>query len=790
MQPGAAVRAPARSVNDGSAQRVSVGAAMSACLPAQVVADCGDDELGALHRGVAVVGCLDGAGRDDIASLDSGLPDGAWPTRGGRIVLPDRVQVDLDVPVAVAFPEIEPVPVHLACPLFRRPPAAAAHHNAGVSGHPLVQSGFFGLMCGVQLLALGCSPEGLNVVEPRQSGGAPLLGRAGAAAAGPVVVQLAGGQLGMTRTSTQFPGGDVGRPEQQLHHRLGHLGAIPDTVRRQHVPEPAMVQAAGMGSCPRAARLQLLRGGKRQVLIHDDPWWHCRTGLSPAFRPTAGCARSCLGRATAEKKGCRSLAAMRFCAACLQHSDDSGEAMTPLDKNVATPPAGSGGDGVHRRPISDVGAYLDELSPEVRAGLRALGELLVGVAPRAPRVESASRFTARCLGVTDIGQLIDEDRDLEPVARLTTSVALAEWISTHGDVVEVGPGQRSQPPAWTQTTIGDHTYHHPQCLRVHFPPGTLLNDAGCVIGINARTSALESPQVSAYVTRDSHDGARVVLDRLAARADELNPYRGKALRASLSNGLNLHVIDLPSTLTRDTVIVDAQVWREIDLGLTAVRDRYDLLNSHGLGARRGVLLCGPPGTGKSAISAVIAAEVIGVFTVIYVEAKAGEHLLGAVVSEAQRLGGPVLLILEDVDLWCRDRLSGYGRGLSELLQAMDIAADARILTLASTNDAATLDKAAIRTGRFDAIVEVGYPTRENAARILDALLTGLPGAGMVDAAAVVAALPEQTAGSDLREIVRRAVLSADDTGRLSTAALLAEVGSGRYRATTSEGLYL
>ncbi len=150
----------------------------------------------------------------------------------------------------------------------------------------------------------------------------------------------------------------------------------------------------------------------------------------------------------------------------------------------------------------------------------------------------------------------------------------------------------------------------------------------------------------------------------------------------------------------------SEVWSEIDRGLVAVRDRYELLNRHGLGARRGVLLCEPSGTGKSAVIAAIANEVVGEFTVIYVEAKASAELLTAVVEEAQRLGGPVLLILEDVDLWCRDRAQG-GRGLSELLQAMDIQPNARILTLASTNDAATLDKAAIRTGRFDSIVQVG-----------------------------------------------------------------------------------
>lgn len=230
-----------------------------------------------------------------------------------------------------------------------------------------------------------------------------------------------------------------------------------------------------------------------------------------------------------------------------------------------------------------------------------------------------------------------------------------------------------------------------------------------------------------------------------------------------------------------------EVWTDVDLGVSAVRDHHEVLNAHGLGARRGVLLCGPPGTGKSAVSAVVASEVVGEFTVIYVEARAGAQLLTAVVEEAQRLGGPVLLVLEDVDLWCQDRTTG-GAGLAELLQAMDISPDARILTLASTNDAATLDKAAIRTGRFDSIVEVGYPNRADATRVLAALIGDLPGGQAVDTKAVVAALPEHTSGSDIREIVRRTVLAGG--GHVDTSMLLAEVGSGRYRATVPEGMYL
>jgi hypothetical protein len=46
----------------------------------------------------------------------------------------------------------------------------------------------------------------------------------------------------------------------------------------------------------------------------------------------------------------------------------------------------------------------------------------------------------------------------------------------------------------------------------------------------------------------------------------------------------------------------------------------------------------------------VANEVVGEFTIIYLESEAGAKVLTAVVKETQRLGGPVLLVLEDVDL--------------------------------------------------------------------------------------------------------------------------------------------
>jgi SpoVK/Ycf46/Vps4 family AAA+-type ATPase len=101
-----------------------------------------------------------------------------------------------------------------------------------------------------------------------------------------------------------------------------------------------------------------------------------------------------------------------------------------------------------------------------------------------------------------------------------------------------------------------------------------------------------------------------------------------------------------------------------------------------------------------------------------------------------------------------------------------------------------LVRAAIRRGRFVALVEVGFPDTVQAGRILSALLQDVPGGDGVDVGAVAAALPASTSGSDLREIVRRAVLMAGDTW-VSTDQLLGEVGSGRYQARPPDGgMYL
>jgi len=175
--------------------------------------------------------------------------------------------------------------------------------------------------------------------------------------------------------------------------------------------------------------------------------------------------------------------------------------------------------------------------------------------------------------------------------------------------------------------------------------------------------------------------------------------------------------------------------------------------------------------------------------VINVDARAGQSALSDVYKESRSFG-PTLIVIEDIDLIVDSRRNRHGAPsvLSEFLAAMDTHPMAPLLTLASTNDVSTLDAAAVRSARFDSIIEIGYPSAEAAARILSRYLGGIPGADEVEVDSVVTHFGAEMSGADIREVVRRTVLSG--SGWISTADLIATVKSGRFKPQLPDGNYL
>jgi transitional endoplasmic reticulum ATPase len=235
-------------------------------------------------------------------------------------------------------------------------------------------------------------------------------------------------------------------------------------------------------------------------------------------------------------------------------------------------------------------------------------------------------------------------------------------------------------------------------------------------------------------------------------------------------------------------VLPASVWAEIDANIAALTTRAELLRDLGLGTNRGVLLAGPPGVGKSALSRVVARELAGDFTVIIVDASAASSVLRQVYRETADLG-PSVVVLEDVDLYLGDRKAGArGTALADFLAVLDGTEEYRdVLTIASTNDPAALDAAATRSARFDAVVHLAPPDQEACEAILRRLL-GRFAETTVDCAALARQLPPGVTGADLREVVRRSVLGHGTD--LTTEVLLQVVREGRWQPAALTGNYL
>jgi ATPase family associated with various cellular activities (AAA) len=190
------------------------------------------------------------------------------------------------------------------------------------------------------------------------------------------------------------------------------------------------------------------------------------------------------------------------------------------------------------------------------------------------------------------------------------------------------------------------------------------------------------------------------------------------------------------------------------------RHRRRLLDAH-QHLKRGLLLYGPPGVGKTHTVRYLTSQLTEM-TVVQLSGNT-MHMIGAACSVARTLQ-PAMIVIEDVDLIAEERgmHPGHHPLLFQLLNEMDgLAEDADVVFLLTTNRPDLLEPAlAQRPGRVDQAVGLEHPDLD-ARRRLFALYRG---ALEVDESRLDAVL-ERTEGvtaSFLKELLRRAaVLSAE-----------------------------
>lgn len=423
---------------------------------------------------------------------------------------------------------------------------------------------------------------------------------------------------------------------------------------------------------------------------------------------------------------------------------------------------------------------LRDLSYGARETLAAIAGLFgeASVADDSPTVWSATQ-----LG-TERSRLVAARQSLTATQiRVVGTVLAADLAALKDDAVLSGPGD-GDPPTWSPfDTGGDQPSSVPARLVAKFPAGTLSEIAVCVF-INDEDY---DRQLTVYAAEGQHDAAHGVLaDFLQRASGPANPLRGKTLRARQMPSGSM-VLDMHPTPTdkRAELVLPGEVWREVDLNTAVIGNKHDTLERLGLGTSRGILLAGPPGVGKTHLTRVIAAELVGDCTVIFADASAVTHAVTELYHEAEYLGRCVI-VLEDIDLVVGHRGSGAGPLLADFLATLDgVRQRHGLLTIATTNDPGAIDPAAQRSARFDSVVTIPAPDGVARREILQRYLGPL---GLDLTLTAVAGHLDGASGADLREVVRRAVL---EFGESFTDEDLVDVAtSGRWRTAVNTGQYL
>src|SRR6266852_3356896 len=319
-----------------------------------------------------------------------------------------------------------------------------------------------------------------------------------------------------------------------------------------------------------------------------------------------------------------------------------------------------------------------------------------------------------------------------------------------------------------------------EILRIHSKDAALANDIDF-----ARLAQLTPGFVGADLEALCREAAMIALRRVLPHIDY---EKGYIPYETLVN-LNITMADFqvalrevePSTTREVYVEVSETTWDDVG-GLEKVKAlltegvewplRYPEIYAHArVEPPRGVLLSGPPGSGKTLIARALANQCEANFISIK-----GPELLSKWVGESEKgvrevfrrakQAAPCIVFFDELDALAPRRSGGEidgqvgNRVIAQLLTEMDgIEGREGVIVLAATNRPELIDPALLRPGRFDMVVELEYPNEEERQAIFAVHTHGKPLAPEITMEELAKLTPGRS-GADIEAICRRASLLA------------------------------
>lgn len=268
-------------------------------------------------------------------------------------------------------------------------------------------------------------------------------------------------------------------------------------------------------------------------------------------------------------------------------------------------------------------------------------------------------------------------------------------------------------------------------------------------------------KVDAKVLRRDEKNIKELFAELREELNQRSIYRGQAFKMRFRND-DGDILEMPEPMFINAYDIDpahlvyaTEVQASIETNLFTPIQRIRDCKANGIPVKRGVLLGGMYGCGKT-LAAKVAARYAVENGVTYLYVQRADELADAVEFAKMYSDPGCVIFCEDIDRAVNGNRSAEMDDILNIIDGIDTKS-ANIITVLTTNNLHSINPAMLRPGRLDAVINVTEPDAPAAEK-----LVRIYGKGAVDADLDLTAVGERLNGqipAVIAEVVKRAKLS-------------------------------